>query len=87
MKSHELLRSSSLYNPESEEEKTIGDDAAKNADSDADRTYSVEEDVEDHEDNKDGEEVEPDYSSDNASEIHEELDDWLNSFFSKFANF
>ena len=75
MKSHELLRSSSLYNPESEEEKTIEADAAKNADSDADRTYSVEEDVEDHEDNKDGEEVEPDYSSDNASEIHEELDD------------
>ena len=65
-------RSSSLYHPEeSDEEKTIGDNADKE-DSDVDRTYSVEEDVED---DKDGKEVEPDYSSDNASEIAEELDD------------
>ena len=67
-------RSSSLYHPESDEEKTIGDNADKDG-SDVDRTYSVEEDVEDVEDDKDGEEVEPDYSSDNASEIAEELDD------------
>ena len=49
-----------MYNPESEEEKTIGGNPAKNEDSDADRTYSVEEDVEDYKDDKDGEEVEPD---------------------------
>ena len=64
-------RSSSLYHPESDEEKTIGDNADKE-DSDVDRTYSVEEDVGDDKDRK---EVEPDYSSDNASEIAEELDD------------
>ena len=63
-------RSSSLYNPESDEEKTFGENV-NNEESEADRTYSVEE--EDVEDRKDGNEV--DYSSDNASEIEEELDD------------
>ena len=70
-----LYRSSSLYQPESDEDEdtqeNIGDEkeeesAELNEDTDAERTYSVEEDV------KEDREEEQQYTSDSASEIEEE---------------
>ena len=73
-----LYRSSSLYQPESDEDEdtqeNIGDEKEEELDdTDAERTYSVEEDV------KEDREEEQQYTSDSASEIEEEeeeQEDW-----------